>query len=252
MTSRSPTLPRSIWLLSESRRSTIAVVATLPLAAAAQALMLAQAPELRDVISGDAAARSLLSVVVAWSIFGVLHTVLTWFTYRGLRGAELREAVTADPGWRNRHKKGRSQVARFFLGFGPASWAMSVSILALIAVITMVLRPSLRAVPLALIVAVIMVAVSWLNVAVTYAVHYVRLDRADEDAGPMLAFPGEKPNRLLDYLYFAVGVQATFGSTDVQVRTSSMRELVLGQSLLAFTYNTVIVGMVISLLLGLA
>lgn len=45
-------------------------------------------------------------------------------------------------------------------------------------------------------------------------------------------------------------MQATFGTTDVEVRSRELRSQVLSQSLLAFVYNTVIVGMVISLLLS--
>ena len=244
-------LPRSIWLLSESRRSVIAMVITVALSTLAMVLMLQRSDDVRTALEKDPAGQSLLSAVLAWTIFATLHTALTWYTYRGLKGDELWRAVAADPTWRNRNKQGRSRWARRLLGFGPRSWASSVSVLALAAVITMVLRPGLRAVPIALLVAVAMVVVSWLNVALIYTLHYVRVDQGGTEPGTALAFPGEAPNRLHDYLYLAAGVQATFGTTDVEVRTTEMRTLVLGQSVLAFAYNTAIVGMVISLLLGL-
>lgn len=244
-------LSRSIWLLSESRRSGIAIVVAIPLTTLAMVLMLQRLDGLRTAVQDDPAGQSLLSMVLTWTIFATVHTALTWYTYRDLWGDELWRAVAADPTWRNRDKQGRSRWARRLLGFGPRSWASSVSMLALAAVITMVLRPGLRAVPMALLIAVAMVAVSWLNVALMYALHYARVDRASTERGSALAFPGEAPNRLHDYLYLAAGVQATFGTTDVEVRTTEMRTLVLGQSVLAFAYNTAIVGMVISLLLGL-
>lgn len=247
-----PTLPRSIWLLSESRRSMLSLVAAIPLSFLTVVLLVWLSPELGDVIAAHSTDRSLVGAVVAWTVFALIHTALSWFSYSSLRGDELRRAAAADPTWRKRHAGGPHVLVRFFVGSGPTSWATSISILALVAVVTMVLRPELRAVPVVLFLAFTMVAASWLNVAVMYAIHYVRANGVGKASDPPLAFPGEQPENLIDYMYFAAGVQATFGSTDVEIRTTSARKLVLGHSMMAFIYNTVIVGMVISLLLSAA
>lgn len=241
-----PPLPRSMWLLSESRRSTVALAIALPLAVGAVMLLTAAFDDLASVLGADATARSLVGAVVAWTLFTVLHTALTWLTYRGLAGEEFRRAVDADPSWRrDRH---RAAWVRLLLGIGPASWSVSVSALALFVVLAMLLLPGLRAVPVATVLALAMVAASWLNVAVAYAVHHARSDR--ECA--VFEFPGEPPARFVDYLYLSVAVQATFGATDVQIRTSGGRRQIMTQSVLAFGFNTVIIGMLISLLVGVS
>ncbi|WP_420112641.1 DUF1345 domain-containing protein [Pseudactinotalea sp.] len=245
-----PTLPRSIWLLSEARRSALSLMAAVPLSFLAVLLLVRLSPELGEVILAGSTDRSLVGAVVAWTIFALIHTGLSWLSYSGLRGEQLRQAAAADPAWLKRHEGGPNVLVRLVVGSGPTSWATSISILALVAVVTMVLRPGLRAVPIVLILAFAMVALSWLNMAVMYAIHYVRANGLGERTDPPLAFPGEQPDQLIEYMYFAAGVQATFGSTDVAIRTSSMRKLVLGHSMMAFVYNTVIVGMVISLLLS--
>lgn len=237
-------LPRSMWLLAEGRRSTIALAMALPLAIGAVMLLTTLFDDLAAVLRSDATARALVGAVVAWTLFTTLHIVLTWLSYRGLAGEEFRRAVAADPSWQ---KDGsRPTWVRVLLGIGPASWSVSVSVLALVVVVAMLLQPALRAVPVATVLALAMVGTSWLNVAVAYAVHHARSDHGRD----MFAFPGEAPTRFVDYLYLSVGVQATFGATDVQVRTSPGRRQIMTQAVLAFGFNTVIIGMVLSLLVG--
>lgn len=125
---------------------------------------------------------------------------------------------------------------------------MTVSILALIVVAALLLRPALREFPLALGMTLVMVAASWLNVVLAYAVHYARLN-VD---GDVLGFPGERATGLSDYVYLSVGVQTTFATTDVEVRTRELRRVVTGQSLLAFVFTSVIVAIIISLIIGVA
>ena len=222
-------LPRSLWLLSEYRRTAISSVAAAPLAVGVVALLVARSEPLREALAGDSTTSGLFGIVVAWTVVAIVHTALTWLTYRGLSDEEFRRAVVADPGWQKRHEGGRNRLIRLVFGFGPSSWSVGIATLALVVVVAMV-------------------AASWLNVAVTYAVHYARIDR-DRDA---LQFPGECADGFLDYLFVALGIQTTAGVTGVEVTTREMRRLVLGHSVLAFVFNTAIIGMVISLLLGLA
>lgn len=243
-----PPLPRSMWLLSDNRRSMIALAAAVPLSVLVLWVLLTLSPELAEVVEPDRSAAALLGAVTAWTLFAAAHTGLTWLVFTGLRGEDLRSAVTADPQWHHRDDGGRHRAMRWLLGSGAWSWSVSMSVLALLVVIAMLLQPSLRSIPTPPLLAVVMVAVSWVNVAVTYAVHHARVDTTYG----VFEFPGDAPASLLDYLYLSVGVQATFGTTDVQVCSSRGRRLVLTQSVLAFGFNTVIIGMVISLLVGLS
>lgn len=241
-----PALPRSIWLLSENRRVLIATVAVCLLAVVLQRLVLAGYGPFLDLARADPLGLSLLLPSIIWAAYALLHVVLTWFAYRGLRGETFRAAVTADPGWLKYDARRRSRFYRWVVGVGPSSWSINFSLVALLVVVALVLRPALRELPLSFAVALVMVAASWISVAVTYAVHYARVDLTRGG----LSFPGEGAQSLTDYFYLAAGVQATFGTTDVAVVRHELRVQVLTQSMLAFVFNTVIVGMVISLLLN--
>ena len=103
--------------------------------------------------------------------------------------------------------------------------------------------------PEGLVVAVCVVGVGlgWLLIHTAHAVHYFWLHY---DQGKTLRFPGtaeHKPD-LLDFLYFACAVGTTFGTTDVQVESSSIRRAVLRHGVLSFVVNTVILAMVVSYL----
>ena len=51
-----------------------------------------------------------------------------------------------------------------------------------------------------------------------------------------------------DYVYFAVSVGTTPGTTDVQVDSRHMRRVVTAHALIAFAFNTVILALVLSAL----
>jgi hypothetical protein len=241
-------LPRTIWLLSENRRTIPTILVAIIAALIAQRWVLDGYEPFRELARADALGASLLLPVMVWAWYALVHVVLTLLAYRGLRGTRFAAAVTADPSWRKYDSRRRSTFYRWFVGVGPSSWAITFAFFALIAVVLLVMRPTVRELPLALVVALVLVATAWLNVAVSYAVHYARVDITRGG----LAFPGEGAQTLLDYLYLAAGVQATFGTTDVEIRSRELRTQVLSQSILAFVFNTVIIGMVISLLLGAA
>lgn len=238
-------LPRSRWLLSENRRAMIATVTTCVLSAGILTLAVMRWEPLTGLLGRDFIGYLLMCSVFVWMLLTVLHTALTWAAYRGLAGEDFERAVVADPAWRK--WRGAEHRSGLLLN-GPTSWPVTVSVLALIVVVALVLRPALREMPLALGMALVMVAASWLNAVVVYALHYARMDAT----GDAFAFPGERPREFSDYLYIALGVQSTFGVTDVEVMTRELRRFVSGQSLLAFAFNTVIVAMILSLFLGIA
>lgn len=90
------------------------------------------------------------------------------------------------------------------------------------------------------------VAASWLDVLVAYAIHYARMDAR----APRFSFPGEQAREFVDYLYLALAVQTTFGTTDVSVTHPSARRVVMGHSGLAFVFNSTLIAMIISLVIG--
>ena len=69
--------------------------------------------------------------------------------------------------------------------------------------------------------------------------------------------PGRPPRRGggpgrpgAEYLYLGVTIGATFATSDVEVRSSRTRWIVMTHTVLAFLYNAVVVGVVVKLLTG--
>ncbi|MER5641071.1 DUF1345 domain-containing protein [Kitasatospora sp. NPDC002227] len=96
------------------------------------------------------------------------------------------------------------------------------------------------------VVALALVVVCWVCVAVSFAVVY----QADNllERGQALEFPGEEGPAWSDYVYFALAVMTTFGTTDVTVRSREMRRTVTANAVIAFVFNTITVASLVSAL----
>lgn len=211
---------RTGWLLSEAKRlwvaTAAAVLVAIPLGVlAVENLVLP--PE----------AEPWVVFLVFWTLFTLLHAALSWVTYRGLDHEGLRTALRADATERGLLGRVlRVPGVRSLLGISTApAFGRQLGLIALLALVAMFLDPALREMPVIRLLAVVLVASSWVNLLVTYTVHYARL-HATEDRG--LIFPGHGPRTLVDYLYLATAVQTTFGTTDVTVTTRGMRRAVAG------------------------
>lgn len=248
------------WLRGESSRSTLTVVVSILLAAPVVTVWLTREEQLRPYAWA-------VGCLTGWTVFAVLHAALTLVVCRRMSLAELRTMNRAEPGEPVVSKHTEAGPERVVEAVGEQireghrrwrrwsdrqnqapSWSVQVSALALLVVAVILVTPDLRSSQTVLFAALAMVAACWTNVVVMFTVHYARLD--GNDAG--LAFPGEPAQDLTDYLYFALAVQSTFGTTDVEVRTRALRKAVAGQGALAFLFNSVIIAMIVSLLLGVA
>ena len=63
-------------------------------------------------------------------------------------------------------------------------------------------------------------------------------------------FPGTRTPTSAEYLYLGMTIGATFATSDVEVRSSRTRWIVMTHTVLAFLYNAVVVGVVVKLLTG--
>jgi uncharacterized membrane protein len=99
---------------------------------------------------------------------------------------------------------------------------------------------------------VFMVVVAWAVLQLSYAERYARLwlSAPTGEGREPLSFPATPTPTLVEFTYFAATVGTTFSTSDVEVRGTGVRSIVLWHGLLAFVYNTAILGMVISLLTG--
>ena len=89
---------------------------------------------------------------------------------------------------------------------------------------------------------------SWFMVGIMFCSHYAHLYYENETAEPPLAFPDRslQPN-YWDFLYFSFTISVAVQTSDVAIRSRSLRKVVLGQSVLCFFYNLAILGLSINI-----
>jgi len=92
---------------------------------------------------------------------------------------------------------------------------------------------------------------SWLLVGVLFCFHYAHLYYRPGNSEPPLRFPQEQfePD-YWDFLYFSFTIAVAVQTSDVAVASTAMRKLVLGQSVLAFFFNLLILGLSINIAAG--
>ena len=235
---------RRHWALSETRRSVAAGAIALVATGAIEAIWLVQDPQIRPYAA-------TIGVMLAWPFFTVVHLVLTRKAYGSLNENQLRETlVTATGKAGNRTLWGRVRWKlwdRWWRTDAP-SWSIQVSVCAFAVVLLVIAVPALHRTGVLLLPALAMVAGSWANVVIMYALHYAKRDLASQG----LKFGGDEPRAFSDYLYFALAVQSTFGTTDVNVTTRDMRRTVMVHNCLAFVFNSVIIALIVSLTITVA
>lgn len=264
-------------LLDEKKRSAVCVAAAVVVAAPIIYLWLRHEDALADYAGA-------VGGVIVWTTFAVIQAGATLLAYRGLASDQLlavleagtAAAPTGAESPQANHLQSESASAKTGLGAivqafvgrlshaidqgrrywrrsthdsnRAPSWSVHVSILALLVVGGILVTPALRGSQSVLLVSLAMVAGSWVNVLVTYGVHYARLDTRTRG----FSFPGGQAREFVDYLYLALAVQTTFGPTDVSVTSATARRAVMGHSALSFVFNSVLVAMIVALLLGSA
>jgi uncharacterized membrane protein len=102
---------------------------------------------------------------------------------------------------------------------------------------------------------VISVPLGWATPHTVMAFHYAHLFYAGHpsshlvDAGG-LAFPGTREPRSWDFLYYSFVVGMTAQVSDVQVVSTSMRQITLVHGMVSFFVNTVIIALAVNVALG--
>lgn len=91
----------------------------------------------------------------------------------------------------------------------------------------------------------------WLVLHTTMAFHYADLHYFDDPETPDdddrdLEFPGDGDPCPWDFLYFSFVIGMTCQVSDVQVKTTVMRRVVLWHGLVSFFFNTVFIAMAVN------
>ncbi|HEX3763654.1 MAG TPA: DUF1345 domain-containing protein [Kofleriaceae bacterium] len=109
-------------------------------------------------------------------------------------------------------------------------------------------RPDTRSLHVALCVAT--VVISWLVTHGTFTLRYAHLYYRDADRAGGIELPGGEPPDDLDFAYFAFTLAMCFQVSDATISSRQIRRAALGQAMLAFLYNTVILGLAMNLIVG--
>lgn len=102
-------------------------------------------------------------------------------------------------------------------------------------------------------VTVLTVVGSWLLVGALYTFHYAHLYYSAPAHRLPLEFPdGLKSPSYIDFMYFALTISVAVQTSDVSVRTTAMRAVVMVQSVLCFFFNLAVLGLSINIAAGFA
>lgn len=168
-------------------------------------------------------------------------------------------------GWmmmRADHHKVRTQALRqderAELVLGALSVASVMSLVAIISQLSMLKSLSADEKLLHYGFTVITLLGSWFLVGTLFCFHYAHMyysatrDSAARDSARPLCFPdGELHPDYWDFLYFSFTIAVAVQTSDISVHTREMRKTVLGQSVLSFFFNLVILGLSINIAAGL-
>jgi uncharacterized membrane protein len=89
---------------------------------------------------------------------------------------------------------------------------------------------------------------SWFLVGTLFCFHYAHLYYNARGQQRPLVFPGgETQPDYWDFLYFSFTIAVAAQTSDVAVQSPGMRKLVLGQSVLSFFFNLLILGLFVNM-----
>jgi uncharacterized membrane protein len=222
-------------LASDVTRGYVILGAVIPVTLLAQVALRA----------ADVADHALIpaTIFIGWASLGLLTGILTLAVFWRADGATLRrwleQTTPRDRG---------AKVWSVLNGGGSASWAITGSVIAVAAVVGMAFLPELRAEPVVVASGIAVVVGSLFMTMSSYALRYAR----ETATVGGFRFAGPTEPRFEDFFYLAVQVATTFGPSDVVVETTHARRLVTLNSIISFGFNTVIVALLVSVLVGFA
>ena len=93
------------------------------------------------------------------------------------------------------------------------------------------------------------VAVGWLCVHTVYVLRYARVYYAS--ATPPIDFNQDEDPTFSDFAYFSFNLGMAYQVSDTDLRSSDIRRVVLGHTMLAYLYGTIVIASTINLVVGL-
>lgn len=97
--------------------------------------------------------------------------------------------------------------------------------------------------------------ISWTVTQVVFAIHYAHdyyAPHTDGEEAGGLIFPEDTMPDYWDFFYFATSIGATSQTSDVSIRSKSLRRLVTVHAITSFFFNTMVLALTINLAASLA
>ncbi|MBX3093958.1 MAG: DUF1345 domain-containing protein [Cryobacterium sp.] len=183
--------------------------------------------------------------VVAWPAFVAIYLSWTHVAYsrhgpRALGSRARRENEIQRRWWSS------------LIGYGGASsWTLTAALVAIFVTVVIAQNVGYRSDLLYIGLGLLCVAGSWALMAYSFALQYLRLDAGGAENGTRHIDMGlDGDARFGDYLTLAILLSTMAATVSATIRTREAWFVVRTNVLFAFTFNSVIVAMVVSLLLG--
>lgn len=222
--------------VSDFLRANVSMVAAV--AAGVVAVLLVRSSSL-DLASGQSPL--IVGFLIAWPVFVVVYLAWTHGAYsshgpRTMRSAAQREARSLRSFWR-----------RLFGHGGASTWTVTGAFVAVGVTIYLAQTPEFRSNWALIALGLLCVACSWALMVYAFALEYLRLSVSD---GDHITLEVSEQPRFTDFLTFAVLLSAMAATVSARITSRRAWTLVRINVLFAFTFNSVIVAMMVSLLFG--
>jgi uncharacterized membrane protein len=178
-----------------------------------------------------------------WPSFGVIYLVWTHVAYSTQGPVSLGSRA-------RRESKYQQRWWSSIIGYGGASsWTLTAAIVAIFVTVVIAQNAAYRSDLLYVALGLLCVACSWALMVYSFALQYLRLE-ANSGNTQHIALDLDEDARFSDYLTLAILLSTMAATVSATIKSRKAWFLVRTNVLFAFTFNSVIVAMVVSLLLG--
>lgn len=192
----------------------------------------------------DTATVLIAFYLAAWPAFVAIYLLWTHVVYANRGPRALTTAA------RGEARSLRRWWVRLF-GYGGASnWALIGALVAVALTVVVAQNPAFQGDWTFILLGLLTVASSWALMVYSFALEYLRLASVSDEGETPIEMEVDGDPLFTDYLTLAILLSTMAATVSAKIRSRRAWTLVRVNVLFAFTFNTVIVAMMVSLLFG--